>query len=257
MSVFKLFFTSVFLLFAGMSTLIGQRADHALAEDDHIHKFPLKNALELNFAGITATVNLKKDGSLVCGSKTLKELYLDPLKARASAGGGTIYEGYRDEFIVVLEIRSEEEPTLKALENELMNYHDILTEKTPSGIDKKAVRIIAASRNGKAFEYNHKSSFIFSEIPFNEVPEGSSNDFEGVCGLDFRKIYDWSGLGAMPNMQFHSFSSGLKVNSKKGYKTRIYNFPEVPGAMDLFLNAGAAYLQIKDREAFIKYLRNK
>jgi hypothetical protein len=133
----------------------------------------------------------------------------------------------------------------------------MLTEKTSTGINKKAVRIIASSKNGKAFEYKHPSSFIFCEVPFNEVPEGNTGDFESLCGLNFRKTYDWSGLGAMPNMQFHSFSSGVKVNTKKGFKTRMYNFPEVPGAMDLFLNAGVGYLQIKDREAFIKYLRNK
>jgi hypothetical protein len=49
----------------------------------------------------------------------------------------------------------------------------------------------------------------------------------------------------------------IKVTQKAGRKVRLYDIPEVPNAFDLFLNAGADYLQVNDINKFVTYWRNR
>ena len=77
------------LLFLGLQFSVkGQSLyiDKALSANDHNRKNPFFDAINLGFNGISAQIKLKKNGMLYCGKKTLKELYLEPLKVRSENG---------------------------------------------------------------------------------------------------------------------------------------------------------------------------
>jgi hypothetical protein len=229
----------------------------AIAGNDHDRKKPLHEALENGFAGITAELSLKKDGNLYCGSKLLSEKYLKPAKKLISERKGNIYLERTEEFIMVFELRSDDMETVKALEKELGPYSEILSSKGSDGINKKAIRLIITGKNGNTPEYISSSAFVFTEVPFNKTSPDDASIFKSTAGMRFKKVYDWNGNGSMPNMQYHSFSSMIKVAQKSGRKVRVYDIPEVPNAFDLFLNAGADYLQVNDLDNFVTYWRNR
>lgn len=229
----------------------------AISGNDHARKKPLHEALENGFAGISAELNMKKDGKLYCGSDLLSKKYLELAKKLIFERKGNIYLGRTEEFLMVFELRSDEVETVKALEKELNSYSEILSSKTQNGIDYKAIRIILVGKNGQIPEYISTSPYIFTEIPFNKTTPDDASFFNGTAGMRFNKVYDWNGNGIMPNMQYHSLSSMIKVTQKAGRKVRLYDIPEVPNAFDLFLNAGADYLQVNDINKFVTYWRNR
>jgi len=155
------------------------------------------------------------------------------------------------------ELRSDDMETVKALEKELGPYSEILSSKGSDGINKKAIRLIITGKNGNTPEYISSSAFVFTEVPFNKTSPDDASIFKSTAGMRFKKVYDWDGNGSMPNMQYHSFSSMIKVAQKSGRKVRVYDIPEVPNAFDLFLNAGADYLQVNDLDNFVTYWRNR
>lgn len=247
------------LLFVSISNIHAQAVyiAHGIAADDHKQKKPLENAISYGFAGVSVELGLKKDGSLKCGSHDLENDYLKSLEELSIKNAGNIYKGNPEEFILVLKIDGDEKEIIDQLEKSLPKYKDILSSKTGNSIVKRPVRLILAKERSKPFDFKTNSIYIFQEVPFDNVPQNDTGAFNGLAGLYYKKIYDWKGNGAMPNMQYHSFSSLVKVAHKAGKKVRIYDFPEVENAYELFISTGADYLEVKNLKAFEAFSRKK
>ncbi|MEX1189160.1 MAG: hypothetical protein WED33_07865 [Bacteroidia bacterium] len=250
---------TAFLIIFSLAYLSAQPAyiSKAIAGNDHQRKKPLTEALENGFAGITADLNLKKNGNLYSGSDLFKDIYLEKAKKLVQERKGNLYQGRTEEFIMVLELLSDEKETLEALEKELSSFVEILSSKSSGGIEKKAIRLVVSGKNGSALGYISPSPYIFTEVPFNKTTPGDASAFIGTTSMRFKKVYDWNGSGSMPNMQYHSFSSMIKVAQKSGRKVRLFDIPEIPNAFDLFINAGADYIQVDDIDKFVTYWRNR
>src|SRR5438552_467327 len=70
----------------------------AHAHNDYLHERPLWDALANGFCSVEADIWLAPEGLLIGHERkelqpgrTLEQLYLDPLRERAAAGGGRIY----------------------------------------------------------------------------------------------------------------------------------------------------------------------
>ncbi len=158
---------------------------------------------------------------------------------------------------MIFELRSDDMETIKALEKVIEPFKEMLSSRESGEIQARAVRLIVTGKNGNTPEYISSSKYIFTEVPFNKTIPSEASVFTGTAGMRFKKVYDWNGNGSMPNMQYHSFNSMIKVAQKSGRRVRVFDIPELPNAFDLFLNAGADYLQVNDIGGFVTYWRNR
>ncbi|MCA8952952.1 MAG: phosphatidylinositol-specific phospholipase C/glycerophosphodiester phosphodiesterase family protein [Planctomycetes bacterium] len=115
-----------------------QPAGHA--HNDYLHPRPLLDALAAGFASVEADVFLV-DGELRVGHErdelvpgTLESLYLEPLRRRVRAGGGS--------FALLVDIKAEGAAVYAALRPVLARYREILTSFRDDGVEERAVRVI-------------------------------------------------------------------------------------------------------------------
>jgi hypothetical protein len=107
----------------------------AHAHNDYEHNYPLQDALNHGFTSVEADVWLK-DGKLQVAHdeintkpyRTLESLYLKPLKNRIKGNKGAVYEKYKkQDFLLWIDIKSEDESTYKVIQDQLKNYQSMLT----------------------------------------------------------------------------------------------------------------------------------
>ena len=120
---------------------------HAHSHNDYERERPLHDALELGYCSIEADVYLI-DGEIIVkhlpwerSRGTLTSLYLDPLRERVQAHGGSVY-GDRREVVLLVDIKSNAKAMLRALNAVLPNYADMLTEVVDGEERRRAVRIV-------------------------------------------------------------------------------------------------------------------
>jgi len=228
-----------------------------ISGNDHKQKHPLEDALSYGFAGVSAEVGLKKNGEVVCGSNSLKDTYLKPLFKLTDEGKKEVYSGRIDEFLIILTLDSDPDETIRAIEKELMPFTSMLTRFENGIPTKNKVRIIIAGKHGNPVETIVVPQLLCYEEVFDKTKKIPEGDFITTSGLYYKKVYDWKGASNMPNMQYHSLNSMIKVAQKTGRLVRLYAIPEVPNAYDIFYSAGADYLEVTDLAAFATYWRNK
>lgn len=126
----------------------------AHAHNDYEHDRPLYDALAHGFTSVEVDVHLV-DGQLLVAhdvedvqeSLTLQSLYLDPLRERVKQNGGRVYPDGPG-FTLLIDVKSEAEPTYKALRQVLQEYEEILTTFGPDGQrDGAVVAIISSNRS--------------------------------------------------------------------------------------------------------------
>jgi len=118
------------------------------AHNDYVHTRPLLDALDNDMCSVEADVWLTGGELLVAHAqaetdpgKTLRSLYLDPLRDRASAHGGKILDD-RDDFMLLIDVKSEAETTWAEIAAELAPYSDLLTVWNDGHETRGAVTVV-------------------------------------------------------------------------------------------------------------------
>src|ERR687898_3160750 len=127
----------------------------AHAHNDYEHKRPLLDALDHGFTGVEADIWLV-DGKLLVAheeahlkpERTLEALYLEPLKKRVAENGGRVYPE-SDGFTLLIDIKTEGEPTYKALAEVLSKYADVLTVVRDGKVQTGAVTAVVSGNRPK------------------------------------------------------------------------------------------------------------
>jgi hypothetical protein len=250
-------FTLFFLLMIGRIDAQSVYIDKAISASDHARKKPLMEAVDLGFNGISAEVELKKDGKLYCGSATLKERYLDPLRLRTNNGEAFVHPDHSNEFLLFLEVISDSSTTFEALKKELEAYHPMLTSYDGTRKIKKPIRVVIGGKVPHKVVYSENPRWIFAEENVTQLDFKHDIGYCTVASLKMKKLFDWKGEGYMPNMQYQSLGFYIKNGHKAGRWIRVYELPEVPNAFDLLLDAGADQLEIKDLKSFAEYWQKR
>ena len=249
-----------YLLFLGLQfTLNGQSLfiDKALSANDHKRNKPMLDAINLGFNGISAEIKLKKDGVLYCGKKTLKEVYLEPLKMRSENGLKNIHPTHTDEFIIFFKIVSDSNSTYEALLKEIEPYQNILTSFEGTKRNKKPVRIIIGGNIPYSKIYNSSKRYLFAEESALKLDLSKDETFTFLAGLSLKNNYTWKGQKNMPNMEYMSLIAHVKNAHKAGRLVRLYDTPELPNAFDILYGSGIDLIEINDITSFATYWQKR
>ncbi|TYR81548.1 hypothetical protein FZC66_06840 [Priestia megaterium] len=210
----------------------------AHAHNDYEHERPLLDALDHGFTSVEADVWLENGELLVAHNKievkadrTLKSLYLDPLMAIAKKNHGKIYPRYNHDFILWVDIKSEDEATYKELHRQLTNYKKMLTKFTSSGVKPGAVTVYVSGNRPYSFMKSQTVRYAAYDGRMTDLGSGESNEFMPVISDSWFKHFTWIGIGEMPKAERDKLHNIVSAAHKNGQKVRFWGTLDFPSPM--------------------------
>jgi hypothetical protein len=209
---------------------------HAHAHNDYRHDPPLLAALQHGFASVEADVFLvgedlcvAHDADEIKANRTLRSLYLEPLRRRVRRNGGSVYPT-RSRFLLLVDVKSAAEPAYRKLHEILAGYRDIVTSFGPDGRTDRAVLVVVSgnrslelmkSQTVRYAGYDGRLGDLESDVPADLMPLISDR-----WGAHFK----WRGEGAMPAAEREKLQRVVEAVHARNRLVRFWATPDARSA---------------------------
>ena len=219
--------------------------ERAHAHNDYEHDRPLYDALDQGFKSVEADVWLI-DGELVVAHDdprnpasappkgTLESLYLKPLRQTIKENGGNVYEGDRDYFTLLIDIKSEAEPTYRALHKELQKYQRILTTFNRGNVEDGAVTAIVSGNRPREYMESQRVRYAAYDGRISNDPAaddvGDEQTFTPLVSQNWNNLFTWQGIGPMPEDERQRLHDIVDEAHASGQRVRFWATPESPSS---------------------------
>jgi len=217
---------------------------NGFAHNDYEHKRPLFDALELGFCAVEADIYLV-NGQLLIGHdaadlsprRTLRALYLDPLKERVTKNGGKVHRG-GPEFLLLIDVKSEAEPTYAALETVLTNYSAMLTWFSKSEIQTNAIRIVLSGNRATEMVSRQATRLVAIDGRLPDLEKNPPVPLIPLVSDNWTTIFKWKGDGPMPDSEKLHLSEIVTRAHQQGRQFRLWAAPDTPESWRIQQEAG-------------------
>lgn len=234
----------------------------AHAHNDYMHVRPLLDALEQGFCSVEADIFRVDDELLVAHEeatlkpeRTLRALYLEPLRRRARENGGRIYR--RGPTVTLLiDIKRDGEQTYALLRRQLEEYRDILTSVERGKLRRRAVTVIlsgdcpratVAADEPRYAGIDGRVTDLGSRAPAHEMPLISDN---------WGAIMKWRGAGPMPDEEKARLREIVAKAHGAGRRVRFWGAPGNEAFWTELLRAGVDLLNADDLPRLSRFLND-
>lgn len=203
----------------------------AHSHNDYEHTRPLFDALDCNFKSIEADVYLIGDSLFVAHNsedikpgRTLRKLYLDPLKKQIEKNKGSVY-GNGEEVILFIDIKDDGLKTYQLLDKILQEYKkEISVFENGKKAEKNIMVVVSGNRPFEFMKsqtvryagFDGRLEDIDSDIPVSLMPVISDN---------WAKYFTWDASGNLPQNEKKKLLELARKAKNKGYLLRFWNTP--------------------------------
>jgi hypothetical protein len=212
--------------------------ERAHAHNDYEHERPLYDALDHGFKSVEADIWLI-DGELVVSHDdprlptteepqgTLESLYLEPLRRQIKANGGTVYQGDPDYFTLLIDIKSEDVATYRALHEELEDYAGIFTKFGPRGVRDGAVTAIVSGNRPRTLMEAQRVRYAAYDGRIPNDLGNSAQTFVPLVSQNWNNLFTWQGVGPMPEAEREKLHDIVATAHANGQRVRFWATPEL------------------------------
>jgi Glycerophosphoryl diester phosphodiesterase family len=236
---------------------------NAHAHNDYWHERPLTDALDRGFTSIEADIFVV-DGKLVVGhargelkpERTLESLYLEPLARRAKEYGGRVHHG-GEQFILLVDIKSDAQAAFAPLNEALSKYADGLTVVDNGEVRHGAVTVVfsgnrpIAELEGARLRYagiDGRLSDLDSNRPAHLMPMISDN---------WTSHFKWRGDGEMPAEERRKLKEIVDKVHGAGRIVRFWGTPENEAVWRELRAAGVDLIGTDQLDRLATFLRDE
>jgi hypothetical protein len=212
---------------------------NAHAHNDYEHIQPLFDALSYGFNSVEADVHLvngelyvSHDTPVIQYTRTLEQLYLQPIDSLILLNGGYVYKNYRHPFYLMIDIKTNGEETYHKLKTILNQYTSIL-----HGDHSPLIIFISGNRPIETI-VNDKSSLVALDGRSSDLGKGFSSNTMPVISIDFKSLSQWNGTGEIPAGDLNKISQLAEAVHNENKKLRLWAIPDQPNVWQSLLNAG-------------------
>ncbi len=208
--------------------------DTAHAHNDYLHPRPLHDAVSHGFCSVEADVFLI-DGQLLVAhsrleivpSRSLRALYLDPLRERVRQFGGSVY-GDKRRFTLLIDFKAEGEKCYQALDALLGEYPELfglLSAEDPESDASPVMVIISGDRPIEAIRadasrrvgIDGRLSDLQSQLPASLMP---------LISDQWGKHFSWKGAGDMSEEERQKLASIVAQVHARQRRIRFWGAPD-------------------------------
>jgi hypothetical protein len=236
----------------------------AHAHNDYEHARPLRDALEAGFSSVEADVWLVNGQLLVAHDledvspqRTLESLYLEPLRQQVQGAFATAERLHGLQLLI--DVKSEAEPTYRALDDVLARYRDILTVFTDGGVSEGAVTAVISGNRARELMTRQRVRFAGYDGRSSDLAAGAPSALIPLISDNWTTLFSWRGEGPMPQEQRDKLTAFVRAAHEDGQRVRFWATPDQSPVREAvwreLIAAGVDYVNTDDLAGLASFLR--
>jgi hypothetical protein len=242
----------------------------AHAHNDYEHARPLFDALDHGFTSVEADVWLVNGRLLVAHElaqvdpdRTLRSLYLRPLRRRIATHGGSVYRRWPGEFQLLVDIKSEAESTYAAIDRALRRHAGMMTTYTHGRrVRQGAVTAVISGNRPLETMRTQRVRRAGYDGRLSDLDSGLSRRVMPLVSDNWTTHFGWTGHGEMPPQERTKLHRIVDRAHAQGYRVRFWATPDEPGperraVWRELLDADVDHLNTDDLAALRTFLRGE
>ncbi|OXE96507.1 alkaline phosphatase [Flavobacterium araucananum] len=190
------------------------------SHNDYAGKLPFYEAYSNETGVIEADVFLVNNELMVAHTakeiapqNTLKSLYLDPLATKFKTLGGKAYSSNKP-LILMIDIKTEADPTLKLIAQQLKTYPELISNKN--------LKVVISGNRPSAVNWKEYPEFIYFDGRLNENYSPDQLSRVEMISEDLKEITIWNGKGVMTQADAEKVQSIIKKVHDQHKKIRFW-----------------------------------
>lgn len=207
----------------------------AHAHNDYRHPHPLFDALDNGFCSVEADV-FEVDGELQVGhdrselrrGRTLRSLYLDPLRERSLQNHGRVYpEG--PVFTLLVDFKSPAQATYATLKRILADYESMLVRVVNGQRHESAVQVILSGNrptSDVAAEYRQGYCLVAIDGRLSDLSETQSRPWMPLISDRWTSHFQWDGTEEFSDVERQELERLVRLTHAQGKRLRFWETPD-------------------------------
>ncbi|MEM0925622.1 MAG: phosphatidylinositol-specific phospholipase C/glycerophosphodiester phosphodiesterase family protein, partial [Planctomycetota bacterium] len=179
----------------------------AHAHNDYEHDRPFFDALDQGFCSVEADIFLVDDELLIAHDvsqlspdRTLKRLYLDPLRKLTREHGGRVFPK-GSLFTLLIDIKSDGEKTYAVLDQMLESYGDMLCSTVDGKSTRRGVQVVISGNRPKEMIEADRSRFAGIDGRLSDLTSQTTDDLMPMISDRWPSHFRWRGEGPIPDAE--------------------------------------------------------
>ncbi len=203
----------------------------AHSHNDYEHEHPLFDALSFHFKSIEADVYSVGDSLFVAhnsdqikAGRTLRSLYLEPLKKRIQQNNGSVY-GNGEEILLLVDIKDDAERTYHLLHKTLEDYRSILTAFETGEKRHGAVTVVVSGNRPIETMQSQKVRYAGFDGRLPNLDADISPDLMPMVSDNWARNFRWDGNGNISKEEKQKLHEMAEKARTKQYVLRFWSTP--------------------------------
>jgi hypothetical protein len=233
---------------------------HAHAHNDYEHGHPLFDALAQGFCSVEADIYLVQgqllvahDRDNVSTQRTLEGLYLDPLRERIKKNGGQVFPK-GPPFTLLIDVKSEAEPTYAALREVLRRYADQLTLFRSNATEVRAITVILSGNRPQATVASEPLRYAAIDGRLPDLEGSASRHLIPLISDNWENHFQWRGSGPMSAQEKEKLQRIVARTHEQGRRLRFWAAPDQPAGWRELKAAGVDLINTDDLAGLRQFL---
>lgn len=233
----------------------------AHAHNDYLHGRPLLDALDNGFCSVEADVFLV-DGKLLVAhtrfglnpERTLRSLYLDPLRERVKKNGGSVY-GDGQVLTLLIDIKSDAEATYRALDALLAEYPEVFTHLENAQVNDRAVTAIVSGNRAIDGITADSSRYVGLDGRLSDLESDQPAHLLPLISDHWGNHFRWRGVGEMNAEDRQKLKNVIEKAHQKNRRVRFWAAPDNAQGWAALKEAGVDLINTDDLPGLSQFLR--
>ena len=241
----------------------------AHAHNDYEHERPLIDALDHGFMSVEADIWLvfgelfvAHDAHEIRRGLTLESLYLDPLRERIQANGGRVYAGAETPLTLLIDIKTQDKATYRALHEVLEKYQAMLTQYHNGEVKQGAVTAIVSGERPRDLMQAQAVRFAGYDGRMEDLGTDAPASFIPLISDNWTDVFTWTGKGEMPIAERIELERIVETAHANGQRVRFWATPDEAGAprnalWQVLSEVGVDHINTDDLVGLEAFLRDR
>lgn len=258
----KILSVTLLLLGCALASNAQYTSLNAHSHNDYEQKTPFMSAYNAHFGSIEADIwaidgklFVAHDRNQVSAEKTIESLYILPIVKLIRENGGRAWKDSPGTFQLLIDLKTEVEPTLSMLVRILLKYPEVFDPI----VNKNAVRITITGNRPEPEKFRNYPDFIYFDGNLKLKYNSELIERVGLFSDNLVNFTRWRGVGPIPANDEKRLVQVIDSVHRINKTIRFWNAPDTPEAWTCLMKLKVDYINtdhITELEAFLKKSKN-